>query len=223
MVFLRIPTLPNLPVNAGIDIFPVIIVSIRILIFGVAIYTGLYLGKEIGFGAPLLEQWQDGRDGPLSAISVIRISVFFGILVAIGKTILDRFIFGSFVPPIMEQWKEVPLLLRAVIPFEQGIGVEIIARLFWMTILVWIFYKIQKPENNQPTSVGVWIPIIIIAILSTSGTLFWNSDTLVKIQAVVLTAIGGIVYGWLYWKKGIESAIIAHFSSGVLLVIISLV
>jgi membrane protease YdiL (CAAX protease family) len=33
----------------------------------------------------------------------------------------------------------------------------------------------------------------------------------------LLNGIGGVVFGWLYWKKGLESAMIAHFSADIVL------
>jgi len=35
-----------------------------------------------------------------------------------------------------------------------------------------------------------------------------------------LNGIGGMVFGWLYWKKGLEFAIISHFSADIVLQII---
>jgi len=40
---------------------------------------------------------------------------------------------------------------------------------------------------------------------------------LVVVRAIILNGIGGVVFGWLFWKKGIESAIIAHFETDIFL------
>ncbi|PKL71234.1 MAG: CPBP family intramembrane metalloprotease, partial [Methanobacteriales archaeon HGW-Methanobacteriales-2] len=36
-------------------------------------------------------------------------------------------------------------------------------------------------------------------------------------RAIVLNGIGAIIFGWLYWKKGLESAMISHFSADIVL------
>jgi membrane protease YdiL (CAAX protease family) len=41
--------------------------------------------------------------------------------------------------------------------------------------------------------------------------------TLVVIRTTLLNAIGGIVFGWLYQTRGLESAMIAHFSADIVL------
>jgi len=40
---------------------------------------------------------------------------------------------------------------------------------------------------------------------------------LVIFRALLLNGIGGVVFGWLYWKKGLESSMIAHFSADITL------
>ena len=40
---------------------------------------------------------------------------------------------------------------------------------------------------------------------------------LVIFRALLLNGIGGVVFGWLYWKKGLESAMIAHFSADIII------
>jgi hypothetical protein len=41
---------------------------------------------------------------------------------------------------------------------------------------------------------------------------------LVVVRAIILNGIGGIVFGWLFWKKGFELAIITHFTADVFLI-----
>jgi membrane protease YdiL (CAAX protease family) len=41
--------------------------------------------------------------------------------------------------------------------------------------------------------------------------------TLFVIRVIVLNALGGIIFGWLYQKRGFESAMIAHFSTDLVL------
>jgi hypothetical protein len=43
---------------------------------------------------------------------------------------------------------------------------------------------------------------------------------MVQYAAIILA--GAIPFGWLYWKRGIESALVAHFVSSVALVLLSL-
>lgn len=40
------------------------------------------------------------------------------------------------------------------------------------------------------------------------------------VRTIILNGIGGIIFGWLYWKKGLESAMISHFSADIVLHVI---
>jgi hypothetical protein len=221
-IILRVAYVRTIPFEFMFDVLPALWVLAQAVGYAIAIFVGLYLGRSVGLGAPLLESWMNGEEIRDRAVSALKISFVLGSCVAVVKFILDRFLFSQFVPSLLMQWKQIPFGLVWIIPFEQGIGDEIFHRLFWMTILVWIIYKIQKPENNQPTPIGVWTAILIATIFSIPGTVFWFSGPIIGLQLTILTAVGGIVFGWLYWKKGIESAILAHFISSVVLVVLSL-
>jgi membrane protease YdiL (CAAX protease family) len=39
----------------------------------------------------------------------------------------------------------------------------------------------------------------------------------VILRAVLLNGIGGVVFGWLFFKKGLEFAMISHFSLDIVL------
>jgi len=91
-----------------------------------------------------------------------------------------------------------------------------------MTVIVWIFYKIKKTPEGKPTTIGISLAIIITAILFGIGHLPITGSIiaitpLVIARAIVLNGIGAIIFGWLYWKKGLESAMISHFSADIVL------
>jgi len=98
-------------------------------------------------------------------------------------------------------------------------------RLFLMTLLVWVSYKIKRTEEGKPTNVGVWLAIIITAVLFGIGHLpitaaLTTITPSVVARAILLNGIAGIAFGWLYWKKGLESAMISHFSADIVLYVI---
>jgi len=40
---------------------------------------------------------------------------------------------------------------------------------------------------------------------------------LVIARALLLNGIGGMIFGWLYWKRGLLAAMMAHFSTDIVL------
>lgn len=95
-----------------------------------------------------------------------------------------------------------------------GITEEIMLRFGLMTATVCLFRLIFK--NHNPTV--YWISILLTAFLFGAGHLgvvfrTFDIPSTGMISYVVLgNSIGGIVLGWLYWKKGLESSIFGHIS-----------
>ena len=113
-----------------------------------------------------------------------------------------------------------PVWQKLIAAFYGGITEEILMRLFLMTFFIWIGMKIFK--QKQPTVIGIWVSIFLAAIIFGLGHLpitasITKIDALVISRAVVLNGLGGIVFGWLFWKKGLESAMIAHFTADIIL------
>jgi len=195
------------------------------IFFSIAIFIGLFLGKKVGLGAPIIEGWLKAESTENRLKSILRISIVLGILVGISVFILDRFAFAVFVEPVTAYQAEPPLWQRFLVCFYGGIGEEIAMRLFLMTLIVWISYKIASTKDNRPTNIGVWSAIIIISVIFGLGHLpmtakFMEITPVVITRAIILNGIAGVVFGWLYWKKGLESAIISHFSADIILHVI---
>ncbi|MFL0195304.1 CPBP family intramembrane glutamic endopeptidase [Clostridium sp. WILCCON 0269] len=120
----------------------------------------------------------------------------------------------------MATWKAL------LAPFYGGIAEEITFRMFLMTFFIWVSSKIKKTKEGHPTDIGIWLSIILSSVLFGLGHLGITSDlatitSAVILRAVLMNGVLGIIYGWLYWKKGLESAMIAHFSSDIVLHVIT--
>jgi membrane protease YdiL (CAAX protease family) len=91
-----------------------------------------------------------------------------------------------------------------------------------MSLLAWLGSFLNKTEEGKPTNIVFWIANILASILFGLGHLpavatIIPITTLVVIRTVLLNSIGGIIFGWLYQKRGLESAMIAHFSADIVL------
>jgi membrane protease YdiL (CAAX protease family) len=203
---------------------PAVIIQAAIM-FSIFIFIGLYLGNKVGLGAPIIEDWLNGESVKGRFKSVLIISIVLGLLVGILLFFLDRFAFAVYVEPVTAFQAEPPLWQRFLVCFYGGIGEEIAMRLFLMTLIVWISYKIASTKDNRPTNLGIWSAIIIISIIFGLGHLpmtakFMEITPVVVIRAITLNGIAGVVFGWLYWKKGLGAAVISHFSADIILHVI---
>ncbi|NIS81025.1 MAG: CPBP family intramembrane metalloprotease, partial [Anaerolineales bacterium] len=96
-----------------------------------------------------------------------------------------------------------------------GVYEEIVMRLFLMTILAGLGGLVQREEDGRPSPKAMWCAVILSGFLFGYG----HIDQVVPtpeifgalILILLLNTMFGIVFGWLYWKQGLESAILAHF------------
>jgi len=194
------------------------------VLFAAFIFVGLNLSRKVGLGLPLVEKWLEGKALKKELAAVLRSSITLGALAGIAIVGLD-FVFFHLGAPISLGQAEPPVWMGLLASFYGGIGEEIMMRLFLMTVLVWLSYKISKTADGKPTTTGIWAAIILSSVLFGLGHLPATAaitaiTPLVLARALLLNGVGGVLFGWLYWKKGLESAIAAHFTADIVLHVI---
>ena len=216
--------LQNSPVPLSVLVAAQIIQTIALLAF--TIFVGLYLAKKVGLGLPILEGWLEGREVKGCLKSILGISIGLGVLAGILIIGLDSlFSFAGVSINITQASITPPAWQGFLASFYGGINEEILLRLFLMTIIAWIIFKIKSTKEGKPTNTGMWLAIILAAVIFGAGHLpavmsLTTLTPLVIVRTIVLNAVGGIIFGWLYWKKGLESAMISHFSADIVLHVI---
>jgi hypothetical protein len=197
-------------------------------IFAVMIFLGMILMKRIGLSAPILDAVTKGEAVAGTLRRLLLVSIVLGVVVALLIVSLD-FIFRPFL--VNELGDKADLLKQGVQPaawkgflasFSGGIGEEIQLRLFLMSLLAWLGSFINRTPEGKPTSAILWIANILAAIIFgiqhlPTIALLLPLTALVVIRTILLNAIGGIAFGWLYQTRGLESAMIAHFSADIVL------
>ena len=218
--------LQNLPVPVYVVLTAQAIQNI--ILFAFAILVGLFFARKVGLGLPILEGWFEGRKVKSNLKSILGISIGLGILAGVFIVGLDYLFSLVGVTLNVANVSQInpPAWQGFLASFYGGINEEILLRLFLMSLLVWIFFKIRKTADGKPTDTGVWLAIILAAILFGAGHLptaaaITSLTPMVVSRIIILNAVGGIIFGWLYWKKGLESAMISHFSADIILHVIT--
>lgn len=213
--------------SSNITITPVLLVAQMIqslVLYSIAIFLGLLLVKRVGFKMPILDGSLKGREVTNYLKSILGISISLGVLAGV-LIILLSIPFGSLSSSFLNAEVAVSTWKSLLASFYGGISEEILLRLCLMTLLVWVTFKIKKTKDGSPTVIGIWLAIIISSVLFGLGHLPVTSaitaiTPIVVIRAIVLNGVGGVIFGWLYWKKGLEAAMISHFSADIVLHVI---
>jgi membrane protease YdiL (CAAX protease family) len=195
------------------------------ILLAIATALGLNFAKRVGFKLPLLEQFLSRSEKPFEWKEFLRLPIALGILTAIVITFGNWLFILAGVVIDAEYISGIPVWKRFLASFYGGIGEEILLRLFLVSLLVWIFSKITRSQEPLARSGLVWSAIVIAAILFGIGHLpataaITQLTPLVIARAIVLNGVAGLVLGWLYWKKGFEAAVVAHFTADIMILIV---
>ena len=175
----------------------------------VIIGTGLALGARTGLGAPFLEGQIRKGERARWAGRILALAILFAILASL---LLLPFNLGGENVDYPASWR---IFLAAI---DAGVQEEIFSRLFLMTLFAWLGAFVRRDEAGHPAKTAIWSAILL------SGLLFgWahiddevlnpSLDAPFGEYASIMAAatLLGIGLGWLYWKQGLECAILAHF------------
>ena len=94
-------------------------------------------------------------------------------------------------------------------------------RLFFMTFLVWLLAKFFA--KKEVPSALYWIGILLSALLFGIGhfplarEVFGSLTPAVILRTLLANGLLAVLFGYLYWKKGLEYAMISHMTADVML------
>jgi len=215
-------------VPTGLPIpFPLLLaisVAQNALILALAIGMGLFCARRVRLGAPILEGWLRGEKVGERGRAILIPSILLGLGVGLIILLLDVIVFAPYLPSAFQE-VEPPPWQGFLASFYGGMDEEILLRLFMVSLLAWLISRVWKDKESKPTAGGMWLAIIVASILFGLGHLPATAQLtlltpLIIARAVVLNGIAGLAFGYLYWKRGLESAMLAHFSADILLHVI---
>ena len=200
------------------------------VLFGVLIALGLFFANRIGLGLPMLEARLRGETVADKVRAILPVSIIVG---AVASLLIIGLELAFFQPALVRELGDSAEALNLqtsqpaawkgfLASFYGGIVEEVLLRLFVMSLFAWIGSFINKTTEGKPTSAVFWIANILASVLFGLGHLPATAmiiplTPLVITRAIVLNGLAGIGFGWLYWKRGLESAMIAHFSADIVL------
>ncbi|MDR1785150.1 MAG: CPBP family intramembrane metalloprotease [Spirochaetaceae bacterium] len=197
----------------------------NLVLFGIAIFFGLLLSRRVGMGLPILEGALECKPQRGALLSLLPLSVGVGAAGGVITVLLDLPFRKLPITTLLSA--DTPVWWKGLLAsFYGGIAEELMFRLFLVSFFVWITAKIKKTAAGTPTDFGVWLSIVLSAVLFGLGHLPATAAVtaitpLVVVRAVLLNGVIGVAFGVLYWKKSLESAMIAHFSADIVLHVIA--
>ncbi len=200
----------------------------------IAIGIGLLLADKIGLRLPYLTAITRGEALLDGFPRVLALSILAGIAAGVFVWLADVF----WLAPAMNSWLSglgisIPESIRPnawqgfLASFYGGITEEIQMRLFLFTLFAWLGHFVSKSADGQPSLGVMWAAMILAAVVFGIGHLPATSAMgiplggIVIVRVIILNMVPGILFGWLYWRFGLTSAILAHFTADILIHVIA--
>ena len=193
-----------------------------LVLLGLLSLLGLRMGHHVGLGSPLVQGWLGHPDAPslrsLQPLQAVVLGVLAAIVVLGASLVLDPLL-PKPLHAMADPGAGRSVLNGLLASFYGGIAEELQMRLFLMTLLVSAFGMFGR---RQPRAAVYWVAIVVAALLFGAGHLpaaakLWGLSEFVVFRTIALNAVAGIAFGWLYWKRGVEMAMLGHFSADIVL------
>lgn len=183
-------------------------------LLGLAVWVGCKLAPAVGLESPsilamvsgkpvisqLSQQWRPGLYGAL--LGGAGLAAFN----ALSSSVIAPAGSGVALPVI-------PIVARVL---YGGVTEELLIRWGLMTALLWLCWRYFQKEKDSVTFPSVVLATFISALLFGIGHLPYVAAVVpqLTIDIVVFIVLAntsfGVLFGYLYWRHGLESAMIAH-------------
>ena len=184
-----------------------LVTAVQSALYGLVLGTvGIWLAKKTGL-------WKDEHSiGGKPLLYTVIISVIGGLALILP----DVFFFGKHVPAIAGMYVEKPTIPCLVATITYGAVIEeVMLRLFFMTLLVFLLWKLFQRKRELPSTAVVVSANIVAALLFAAGHLpttfvTLGNSPLILFRCFLLNGTFGLAFGWLYRKYGLRYAMLAH-------------
>lgn len=179
-----------------------------------AVAVGQALAAKAGLGAPLVDAWLQG--GNLRTILKRQMppALLLGLAVSLLMITYVRVILPSVTDAVtMAKMTAFPVPLITRILYG-GITEELLTRWGLMSFFAWALWRLSGKGEVRPAI--LWAAIVLAAALFAAGhlpllfTIAAQPQPPLIIAILLANFIPGLLFGWLFWRRGLEAAIFSH-------------
>ncbi|HEU4726140.1 MAG TPA: CPBP family intramembrane glutamic endopeptidase [Candidatus Eisenbacteria bacterium] len=181
------------------------------VILALAAWGGVALAPTVGLDAPLLRAALERRPcGPVVR-ALLGPGLVAGLLGGLFLFMTWRFVPTTLAP--VQERLALPLFARVL---YGGFTEELLLRWGLMAALVWLAYTWVLRRRARPGAGLVWLAIAVSALVFAAGHLPAAAFLAGPLDVPSVTWVVGVnsgfglLFGYLFWRYGLESAMIAH-------------
>ena len=211
------------PISGSLQVLVMVVLARNFVILGIAAGLGLLVARRIGLGAPYLEHRFDGAPPPAEPlVSIVKPAVLWATVTALIAFAIDTlFLHGfgvEFPAPEIHARIDVAWWRSGLASLWAPFGEEIVDRLFLLSLLAWLGMKLFRVKGEgRGRTVALWTANVATALffgwyhIGNEQLFAEVVPAIVAWRTVLIIFPVGLAFGWLYWKRGLEAAILSHF------------
>jgi membrane protease YdiL (CAAX protease family) len=185
------------------------------------IVVGLKLGTPVGLAWPPISGSGSGQgERRLGRITkTLLLSAALG-AACFALVLAERVLLGLMAanPTEGKGYMEPFWLVGLAVSYGAGVCEEILLRLGFLTFVVWSLTRLTRQVAAGPRT--AWAGILVASLLfgmihlPAASRLIGLTGPVIA-QVLFENGVLGVVFGWLYWRKGLIAAMTAHISQDV--------
>ncbi len=192
-----------------------------VLLSYVMIRLGFRAARRVGFGTLMLTGWDDGgavRPALIRKTLLLAagIGLAEGIAVLIGMVAVSPYLPQGHV-------QEPAPWMGFLASMSAGVTEEIVFRLGLMTSLAWLLTVLTRRPAAGPLIAlvaNVLAALAFAAVHLPQAKEFYGLSTLMVLVVMIGNGVPGVIFGWLFRRFGLITAMVAHFSADIVLHVI---
>lgn len=184
------------------------------IIIIITLVIGFFTAHKVGLKSVIIHP--NAREKSKSAwIKAIKLAIILGSITGVVATGFD-YLFQPFLPDsLIEILQPYNALYFISALLYGGVVEELIIRFGVMSLLVFIFWKLFNRKSVKPSNWIFILAIFISALLFALGhydatARMTEMNAFIWFRMIFLNSLGGLFFGWIYWKHNLELAILAH-------------
>jgi hypothetical protein len=216
--------LPPMPVLVALSL-----IQPTLLMAG-AVALGLALAPPLGLRSHLAESAAGEAPGLRAVPRQAPLALALGGAASAAVLALDAWVFRPWMGAAGEALaitgeRGVAVTLAGML--YGGITEELMLRWGILSLLAWAGWKLFRRGHGEPGAPVMWAATTLAALLFGAGHLGAVSavaplTAAVVARTVALNALAGVAFGWLFWRRSLEAAMLAHMAGHVVFTLASL-
>lgn len=211
----QLATLPDPGVPFGVVLALSTVNPLLLLAIGVA--GGIRLAPRLGLTS-LLDDWAATGAPVLPRLKPhLRVAVLTGVAGGATLVILDLLLAPWVAAGVQVAGSGQGMSIAALVGgmIYGGVTEELMLRWGLMTFLAWVGWRVLARGRGAAGASIMWGAIVGSAIAFGLGHLpavaaLAPLTLPLVLRTVGLNALGGVIFGWLYWRRNLEAAMVAH-------------